>query len=85
LANLTFALTVDPENDDLIDYFNNASHLRSQNIATIPTDIATEKKINPFLRSLSPALVQSAKNYTNKKVAAGLNTFTVIRAWKNNF
>ncbi|MFQ3287976.1 MAG: hydroxyacylglutathione hydrolase [Alteromonadaceae bacterium] len=84
-ANLAFALTVDPENIDLINYFNQVSHLRAQNKATIPSSIGLEKSINPFLRCQLAPLQQSAEDYTNSKVALGVDTFTVIRDWKNNF
>lgn len=84
-ANVTFALTVDPENMALVDYFNKVTHLREQSKSTIPTNIATEKQINPFFRCSQVALVQSAQHYTNKELSAGLATFTAIREWKNNF
>jgi len=84
-ANLAFALTVDPENIDLINYFNQVTNLRAQNKATIPSSIGLEKNINPFLRCQFSPLQQSAEHYTNGKVALGVDTFTVIRDWKNNF
>ena len=84
-ANLHFALTVDPENSELINYFNQVTQLREQGVATIPTTIGLEKQINPFLRCQEVALQQSASDYNNQKVALGVDTFSVIRQWKNNF
>ena len=84
-ANLNFALTVDPENFDLINYFNQVTQLRDNNQATIPTTIGLEKEINPFLRCQYPALQESANDYSNRKVTLGTETFSVIREWKNNF
>ncbi len=84
-ANLTFALTVDPENLDLINYFNQVSQLRAANKATIPSTIGLEKSINPFLRCQLTPLQQSAEDYTNGKVMLGVETFTAIRQWKDNF
>jgi len=84
-ANLSFALTVDPENVELINYFNQVIELRSTNQATIPTTIGLEKEINPFLRCQYKALQESASDYTNGKVALGTETFSVLRHWKNNF
>ncbi len=84
-ANLNFALTVDPENFDLINYFNQVANLRAQNQTTIPTNIGLEKSINPFLRCQQVALQASASDYSNKNVSLGEETFAVLRQWKNNF
>lgn len=84
-ANLSFALTVDPENFDLIDYFNQVRHLRENNQSTIPSSIGLEKSINPFLRCNVTALQQSAEVYADKALSKGEETFAVIREWKNNF
>lgn len=84
-ANLNFALTVDPENFELINYFNQVTQLRSTNQATIPTTIGLEKDINPFLRCQYQALQDSASDYSCDKVALGAETFSVLRQWKNNF
>ncbi|GHE83683.1 hydroxyacylglutathione hydrolase [Thalassotalea profundi] len=85
LANLTFALTVEPDNVDLIDYYNHVRTLREQNKITLPSTIATECLINPFLRSDNQTIVTSAQEYSGKPVKPGLESFTVIREWKNNF
>lgn len=84
-ANLDFALTVDPENFELINYFNQVTKLRSQGEATIPTTIGLEKSINPFLRCQHSALQESATDYNNSKVGLGAETFSVLREWKNSF
>jgi len=85
-ANLNFALTVDPENFELITYFNQVTNLRAQNKATIPTTIGLEKSINPFLRCQYTALQESAAAYNNDDdVELGVETFSILRQWKNNF
>ena len=84
-ANLNFALTVDPENFELIHYFNQVNTLRAQNKPTIPTTIALEKQINPFLRCNTPAIQQSATDYNNKATVDEVDTLAVIRQWKDNF
>lgn len=84
-ANINFALTVDPENIELINYFNHVSDLRSKNMPTIPTNIGLEKQINPFLRCDENALKMSAEDYSNQSVDLGIATFAVIRQWKNVF
>ena len=85
LDNLAFALTVEPDNVDLIDYYNHVKLLREQDKISLPSTIATEGLINPFLRCNSPTIIETAQEYCNKPLNEGLETFTVLREWKNNF
>jgi len=50
LANLDFALTVEPENRDIIEYQRRCRAMRGRGLYTTPTTIAQELKVNPFLR-----------------------------------
>ena len=84
-ANLNFALTVEPSNSELVYYYNQVLQKREQGIATIPTSIMLEKKINPFLRCHTPSLMASASEYSGENVSDKLNAFTIIRALKDNF
>ena len=84
-ANLNFALSVEPDNTELVDYYNQVLQKREQDIATIPTSIMLEKKINPFLRCNEPSLITSAAEFSGDKVNDKLQTFTIIRSWKDNF
>lgn len=85
LANLTFALAVEPQNAELVHYYNQVVKRRAQKLSTIPTSILLEKKINPFLRCNQQEIINSAANFSTKKSANTLETFTVIRQWKNQF
>lgn len=85
LANLTFALAVEPQNAELVHYYNQVIKRRKQNLATVPTSILLEKKINPFLRCSQADINKSAADYSGKEMADELATFTAIRQWKNNF
>lgn len=51
LSNGKFALTVEPDNQDLINYMEEAKARRDQNLPTVPTSVAAEKKANPFFRA----------------------------------
>ncbi|WP_440876865.1 hydroxyacylglutathione hydrolase [Thalassotalea sp. PLHSN55] len=84
-ANLHFALTVEPSNVDLLNYYNQVEQLRAQNKATIPSSIALEKKINPFLRSDQTEVAESAALYVNNALANEVEVFAAIRQWKDNF
>ena len=84
-ANLNFALTVEPCNSELVYYYNQVLQKREQGIATIPSSIMLEKKINPFLRCDKASLMTSASEFSGEEVNDKLQTFSIIRAWKDNF
>ncbi|MCP3676062.1 MAG: hydroxyacylglutathione hydrolase [Deltaproteobacteria bacterium] len=50
VANLDFALTVEPKNRDIIEYQKQCLAMRGKNRYTTPTTIAQELRVNPFLR-----------------------------------
>jgi len=85
MANLAFALTVDPTNEELINYYNYVKALRDKNQRSIPTSILTEKKINPFLRCFDTNIKQSVSAYCDSQLNTDLETFTQLRNWKNVF
>lgn len=85
LANLTFALAIEPRNAELVHYYNQVIKSREQNISTIPTSILLEKKINPFLRCHQQEIINSAADFSNNIPVDELETFTTIRQWKNQF
>ena len=51
LSNAKFAVTVEPDNQDLLDYVEKAKDLRKENVPTVPTTIRAEKACNPFMRA----------------------------------
>jgi hydroxyacylglutathione hydrolase len=79
LNNLKFALTVDADNRDLQDRFQQVTVARSQNQATIPSNIGLEKRTNPFLRWDIPTL-QTAVNSDDP-----IQTFARLRGMKDQF
>ncbi len=50
-ANIRFALTIEPDNSDLVRRAGEVKALRSDGRMTLPTTIALEKRTNPFLRA----------------------------------
>jgi len=84
-ANLAFALTVEPNNSELHNYVEQVNKKRQQNQATIPSNIAQELQINPFLRCHEPSIKQAAQAYSKRDQACESDVFSVIRAWKDNF
>ncbi len=83
LANISFALEVEPENPDLIERHKEALALRKQGIATLPVSIGRERKTNPFLRCDRPSAIDAASQHFKKPLSPGVETFAAIRAWKD--
>lgn len=51
LSNAAFAVTVEPDNPDLLDYIKTAKAKRDKNEPTVPTTIGAEIAANPFMRA----------------------------------
>ena len=84
LSNLKFARAVEPNNADLIQYQQQCMALREANVSTLPSTIARELRINPFLRSDQAEVVHAAQQLDPAATDA-VAVFTAIRQWKNNF
>lgn len=53
LNNLQFAQFIEPNNGDISDHIDHCQRLLNNNQPTLPTTLALEKKINPFLRIIN--------------------------------
>lgn len=49
LSNLKFAKTIFPNNINIDNYYSNVLNKRQKKLSTLPSTIAIEKQINPFL------------------------------------
>jgi hydroxyacylglutathione hydrolase len=84
LSNLKFARAVEPNNTALIQYQADCVALREAKVPTLPSTIAKELQINPFLRSDQAEVVHAAQQL-DPTAADAVTVFTAIRQWKNNF
>ncbi|WP_144207235.1 hydroxyacylglutathione hydrolase [Shewanella donghaensis] len=84
-ANLKFALVTEPNNLALQQYIQTVTLARQHNQATIPSTIGTELAINPFLRSDSEEIKAVVSAHFKVEKPSDLQTFTLLREWKNNF
>ena len=80
-TNAHFALTVEPQNPDLITRAADVDQLRKQKIPTIPTSLALEKKTNPFLRPMSNML----RTTLQLQDASDTEVFAKVRQLKDKF
>jgi hydroxyacylglutathione hydrolase len=85
LSNLRFAQAVEPDNQDIAQRMQDAQGLRAQNIPTVPSNIALEKRTNPFLRVHETSVKQKADEREEGASASAIGVFAALRAWKDKF
>jgi hydroxyacylglutathione hydrolase len=85
LANLRWALAVDPANRTLQQWYERAQRLREQGIPTLPSTIGLERDTNPFLRSQQVDVAKAAAVWAGRSLTSPVEVFAVLREWKNNF
>jgi hydroxyacylglutathione hydrolase len=85
LSNIRFALACDPDNARLREWHEQATALRAKDMPTLPTTIAQERAVNPFLRSDDPAIQRVLAEQLHETVPDRLSAFTLMREWKNRF
>ncbi len=84
LSNLKFAGTVEPGNAALTDYTATAHALRAAQQPTLPSSMLRERRINPFLRSREPAVIEAVRRF-DTSAADAVSVFAALRQWKNEF
>lgn len=84
LSNLRFAMAVEPGNADLAAYQAKCIRLREQGQPTLPTSIAQELLVNPFLRTRQATIMQAARHF-DASARDETTVFAAIRQWKNQF
>ena len=80
-ANALFALTVDPDNPELLRRSNEIDQLRRRQLPTVPTTLKLEKRTNPFLRP-SDSHIRKQLNMIN---ANDVEVFAKIRKLKDQY
>lgn len=85
LANLAFARAAEPENAARDQYAARCEALRAEGLPTLPSTIAVEKEINPFLRPDAPGVVATIAARTGTKPANARACLAALRAWKDVF
>lgn len=84
-ANLAFALAVEPDNEALRERYAQVSALRADGGITLPSDIATERTTNPFLRWDADAVRRAAEVHAATPLPSAEDVFATVRSWKDSF
>ena len=84
LGNLRFAQAVEPDNLDVAARLHWCEALRASGEPTLPSTLATELKINPFLRSRLRSVRESVARI-DANASDDVSIFGAMRTWKNEF
>lgn len=85
LANLAFACAAEPDNTARDAWLTQCHARRQRGEPTLPTHMARERDINPFLRVEQAGIIDTVAAHTGARPADALACFTALRAWKDGF
>ncbi len=85
MANLAFAVAVDPKNRALAQRIVEAEKTRAKNMPTVPSKISQELATNPFLRCSDAGIRQTLLAQGKLAGDTDSEVFAAVRAWKDNF
>lgn len=86
LSNLRFARAVEPGNRALTQYMAQCEALRHLGQPTLPSPLATERLINPFLRSREVDVRHAVQTHADlAPTSSDTDVFAALRQWKNEF
>ena len=83
-SNLRFAAAVEPDNTEISAAITDCRSLRLQGLPTLPSTIAHELAINPFMRCDAAAVIRAA-SARGASGPGGAAVLGALREWKNNF
>ena len=85
LANLRFALAVEPGRAALLERQAREQAKRERGQPTLPSTIGEEHATNPFLRTGEATLRAAAERRAGRALVGRVGVFAELRAWKNSF
>jgi hydroxyacylglutathione hydrolase len=79
--NIAFALTLEPDNADLLQRKIDVQAQRAQQLPSLPSTIDLERKTNPFLRCNQTTIIQNSQAENHDELCV----FTTIRSLRNHY
>ena len=83
LANLQFAMKVEPDNADIRTRLFEAKRSWAHGLPTVPSTLELELRTNPFLRCQVGSVMAAAENFAEKQLTSRQEVFAVLRYWKD--
>jgi hydroxyacylglutathione hydrolase len=85
LANLRFALAVEPGNVELRSRVAKAQETRGRGEPTVPSTMGEECATNPFLRAHLAQVIGAVAAHSGQMPQDDVASFAALRTWKNSF
>lgn len=85
VANLRFAITIEPDNIELQEHYAWARAQRAAGRPTLPSTIGRERAINPFLRTHIPTVGTPLASGLDHKSDIEIEVFARLRRRKDDF
>ncbi|GGY71490.1 hydroxyacylglutathione hydrolase [Cellvibrio zantedeschiae] len=85
LANIRFALTIEPDNTDLKSRQEIEIQKRERGVPTLPTLLDLERRTNPFLRCHLNSVRTSVERLSNQTLTTDAEIFASLRLLKDRF
>ena len=86
VSNLRFAQAVEPQNEAVALQLARCVALREEGEPTVPSTLALEGAINPFLRTREPSVLSAVRAHVpSLNCHDEVAVFAALREWKNNF
>ncbi|WP_409525962.1 hydroxyacylglutathione hydrolase [Nitrincola sp. MINF-07-Sa-05] len=85
LSNLAFAQAVEPDSQAIAETLDRCRILREKQKPTLPSNIAQERNINPFMRTSIDKVRKAAEERAGKALSSDIDVLASLREWKNQF
>ena len=83
LANLGFAIWVEPESAAVAARIEEVRGLRRAGRSSVPSLLQVELATNPFLRTAVPQVIAAAERHAGHRLPDETEVFTALRRWKD--
>jgi hydroxyacylglutathione hydrolase len=83
LSNLDFATSVVPNDPAFAAEYARVAKLRAEGGSTVPSTIARERALNPFLLSSDARMTDAARHHEKAELADSVAVFAALRRWKD--
>jgi len=84
-ANLSFALAVEPGNAAALEYRDTVALRRAADLPSLPSSLALERDVNPFLRCAHGPVRAAAEQHAGAALGDDTAVFAALRGWKDGF
>lgn len=85
LSNLAFAAAVEPHNTAVGAHLAEVRLRRASGEPSLPSTVAQELLINPFLRTGNADVIEAASRWCGRSLNSPEQTFAELRRWKDGF